>query len=150
MLRKRQDQTSKTKAKRGPSLHWMFVPYQKSCIIEVEHTTSTSFQPLLATATPPRRAYVCRRRNQCIVWVYFFKSSSSVNIMHKWSMGLVKGSLILQMGHSRGAVHDTGHARIMQQASLVSCNMKKGKPFSFAQDSGDDKSDSYLSFLLLH
>lgn len=53
-------------------------------------------------------------------------------------MGFVKGSLTLQMAHSRGAVHDTGHARIMQQASLVNCNTKKGKPFSLAQDSGDD------------
>lgn len=55
-------------------------------------------------------------------------------------MGFVKGSLILHMGHSRGA----GHARIMQQASLVTFF-----PFSFAQDSGDDN-DIYQRLLSLH
>lgn len=92
------------------------------------------FQPLQAAATPPRCAYVSRRRNQCIVWAYFSKNSVTVNSVHKCSMGFVKGSLVLHMGRSRGAVHDTGHDVMIKPVAFV--------PLSLAQDSGDD-SDIY-------
>lgn len=86
MSAKTKARSNATKAKRvGPSLHWILVPYQKCCIIEVIKNIlpAHSFQSLQATATPPRCAYVCRRRNQRIVGVYFLKCSVTVGNMHK-------------------------------------------------------------------
>lgn len=74
---------SATKAKRvGPSLHWMFVPYQKCCI-EVEQTAST-WLPTPAGHSNTSKVCIYLQEEKLVYRLgRVFSSSVTVNSMHK-------------------------------------------------------------------